>query len=88
MLERFQRNLENGFQDFPGLTITGNIPIRQEFMNEILDEVLRNVSAGGANATGASSGSSVPFDKLAGLVKKLAVRADAGVITIDFEVRL
>ena len=90
MLKRFSDNLSNGFQDFPGLSITGSLPLKQELINETLAEVLQTLAAETGPATGSKPTQGSPglqLQQLAKMVRSCSVSADAGVLTLNFEIR-
>ena len=92
MLKRLTDNLSNGFQDFPGLSVTGSVPLKQELINDTINEVLQNLAVGttpgtATDAAAGGTGSQLQFQQLVGMLKKCSVSADAGVLTINFEIR-
>ncbi|GAB4458152.1 MAG: hypothetical protein OHK0029_19020 [Armatimonadaceae bacterium] len=100
MNEIINRILANGFADFEGLEITGTVPVRQEFINESLAEVLQGLRQGKPEAepTAASPAPAAPSPSsgsrprlstqdLAKLVKKVEVQAQDGKLVLHFEVR-
>jgi hypothetical protein len=83
-----QKYLARGFSDFPGLTISGTIPIRQELINELIADVLLAAGADEPKeppVPGRMPG--VSPQAVLKIVKKLEVRADAGLITVEFQLR-
>lgn len=85
MIHLLQKYAANGFADFRGLNITGTVPVKQELINEVLAESLKLA----ASAVPAKSSEAPAIDPkvFLGLVKKAQVRAEAGVLILDFEVR-
>ena len=85
MIALLKKYAANGFADFRGLTISGEIPVKQELINEVLAEYLSTATAA---ATPAGGPPVVDPKTLLQFVKKAEVRADAGVLTLDFEVKI
>lgn len=79
-----QRLIANGFADFAGLSISGKVPFQQDLINEALAELVQGWSApqGGTPSSGINPSQLLP------LVKKAQVRADEGVLTLEFEIRV
>ena len=82
MHEWFIRQVKTGFPAFAGSELSGTLAIRQELINELLAEWL----AGSHSPATTTSGE--PFAQLVTAVKRAAVRAEAGVIFVDFEIRI
>jgi hypothetical protein len=89
MQEFIQKQIENGFSEFEGLSITGTIPVRDTLLNSLLTEALQKLAEGSAPAPSTSSppapGGLLPG--VAKLVKKAEVHAKEGVIVFEFEVK-
>lgn len=86
MNEWLQKQMETGFRDLKGLSITGHIPIKDRLINELISEALRGAAAP-APVVGKES---APLD-LRGLlqfVKKAEVHATDGELVLDVEVRV
>jgi len=98
MLNLINKYLANGLSDFPGLHVTGTIPVKQEIVNEFIAEILRQGTNSAAHAgqemPAPDSSSPSPVNvlphagDLIGLVKKAEIKADAGRITVEFEIRV
>jgi hypothetical protein len=89
MQDFLSRHLANGFAEFPGLNVTGNIPIKQELLNEILAEMLRS----GLNprsvlepAPDAASPPKIDASRLLERIKRAEVEAAEGKIIFHFEI--
>lgn len=72
-----QELVETRFSKFEGLKIAGTVPLQQDLVNEALGEL---VSGAGSKSGG------IPVKELLPLVRKVQVRAEAGVIHVDFEI--
>lgn len=83
MISLLQKYAANGFADFAGLSISGQIPVKQELINEVIAEYLVNSSSSPSSST------APPIDPklLLSLLKKAEVHADAGVLTLHFEIK-
>lgn len=80
-----QTQVANGFAAFSGSTISGTVPIKEALINELLAEYL--ASPDEARRTEPPP-ADVPLAELKRLVRRAAVRAEAGVVTLDFEIRI
>jgi hypothetical protein len=88
MLKRLSENLSNGFQDFPGFSITGSVPVKEELINGLIAELLQQMAAGtSTKSVAGESGPQFSKQQFAGLLKKCVVHAEAGVLTVNFEIR-
>jgi len=76
-----QELIANRFAKLAGLNISGTIPLQQDLVNEALAELVQSWSA---PKQGQSSDGSVT--RMLELVRKLEVRAEQGVILVDFEI--
>ena len=85
MNEWLQKQIENGFQEFAGLSITAHLPVRDRLLNEALAELLH-----GRPASAVELGSKLKFDarSLLPLVKKAEVHAKEGALVLDIEVKV
>jgi hypothetical protein len=79
MQEWLQKQISTGFADFAGLAIAGKVPIKEDLINELLTAFLKDIPSPSPNA-------GTDFKPLLRFIKKASVRADAGVITLDFEI--
>ncbi len=80
-----------GLPAFEGARISGTLPLEVSLVNELLDAALadmaeaRDTPSPDATTEGqAQVGRDLP--RLARMVRRLRVQADAGVITVEFEV--
>lgn len=78
-----QKYAANGFADFRGLKISGTVPVKQELINEVIAESLKLAIAPAIDKE--STVPPVDPKVFLSLVKKAEVRADAGLVTVDFE---
>jgi hypothetical protein len=88
MQEFIQKQIENGFSEFEGLSISGTVPVRETLLNGLLAEMLQKLAEGSAPA--APTTTSTPpglLPAVAKLLKKAEVHAKEGVIVLDFEIR-
>lgn len=76
----------NQFAKLAGLQVSGTIPLQQELVNQILRELLESRSAKGGQQGPSNEKSGVSLTDLAGLVKVVQVRAEPGVIYVDFDI--
>ena len=70
------------FSQFSGLKISGTVPLQQELVNQALTELVQGWSAPSAEPKKAGP----PVAQLLPLVRKLQVRAEPGVIHVDFDI--
>lgn len=83
MIHLLQKYAANGFADFRGLRISGTVPVKQELINEVIAESLKLAIAPAIDKE--STAPPVDPKVFLSLVKKAEVRADAGVVIVDFE---
>ena len=92
MANFLDKYLANGLRDFAGLQVRGSVPVKQEILNEILAEVLKQgqSDAAATEATPAAAAPPANLDPKALLrhVKNAQVRAEDGRLDLDFEVRI
>ena len=79
-----QKHIENNFRDFEGLSITGQVPVKDEVLNELLADALRQAQQPVTTPV-------VPADKpdlrpFLKLIKRAEIRAVNGAIVLDFQV--
>ena len=74
--------IASGFSRFSGLHVSGTVPLQQDLINEALGELVE----GWSGAQQSPKKASPPMRQLLPLVKKLQVRAEQGVIHVDFEI--
>ena len=79
-----QKHIDNNFRDFEGLSINGLIPLKDEVLNELLSDALRQAQhAAPATTTSADKPDLRPLLKL---VKKAEIRAVNGAVVVDFQI--
>jgi hypothetical protein len=78
-----QKLIDTNFRDFEGLAIAGQIPVKDQVLNELLAEALRQAQQPPTAAPSADKPDLRPFIKL---LKKAEVRAVNGAIVLDFQV--
>jgi hypothetical protein len=83
---------ENGFAQLQGLSISGSVPLRQEALNEALAQLVRSWTEKGAsnaelNRKAEGSSGNPDLAPFLPLVRRLEVRAEAGIVHIDFDIR-
>lgn len=78
-----QKLIATNFADLSGLSVSGKIPFRQDLINEVLAELIQ-----GRSAPLVDKPSGVNTAQLLKLVKKAQVRAEEGVLTLEFEIRV
>ena len=98
MNKLIERLIASNFADLAGLEITGTIPVKQDLLNEALSEVLAgglptSAASSGAPPSPAATSSSAPraprldVNELLKLVKRAEITAHEGEIRLEFEVR-
>ena len=96
MKDLIDKLLQNGLRDFEGATISGSIPIREEAINEVVMEFLRDFSNPGTPATSPSNApaspqnaaSQLPIKQLARHVTSVNVKAEHGKVTLQFQIEV
>jgi hypothetical protein len=83
MKEWIQKQIDNDFADFKGLSVAAQIPMRDRLVNELLAEALRS-----APDKSAPSGGGVDFRPFFKYVQKAAVHASDGVIALDVVIKV
>ena len=80
-----QKLIDTNFRDLEGLSINGQIPLKDQVVNELLTDALRQAQQPPAAApvTTADKPDIRPFLKL---LKKAEVRAVNGAIIVDFQI--
>ena len=81
MNDWLKRQLADGLPAFAGSSVTGTLVLKQEVVNELLAELL--VNAAGSSAVRVPSGD---LSVLGPFVKSVSVRAETGVVMVDFRV--
>jgi hypothetical protein len=84
--ELIEKALASGLQELAGLELSGTVPIRQEFINEVIAETLQS----GVPETSPQSSElpSVDVNALLPHVKKAEVSAENGKLTLHFEIKI
>ena len=85
--------LQNGLRDFEGATISGSIPIREEAINQLLLEFLRDFAHPASPTASPSTASQnaspqLPIQQLAQHVKNLSVKTEDGRLTLQFHIEV
>ena len=70
------------FSQFSGLKISGTVPLQQDFVNQALGDLVQGWSVPSTEPKKAGG----PVAQLLPLVRNLQVRAEPGVIHVDFEI--
>ena len=80
-----QKHIDTNFSDFEGLSINGQIPVKDQVLNELLADALRQAQQPATTppVTGRDKLDIRPFLKL---VKRAEVRAVNGAIVLDFQI--
>jgi hypothetical protein len=81
-----QKHIDNGFRDFEGLSITGQVPLKDTVLNELIGDALRSAQQPAAAAPVKQSAAPPDLRPLARLVKKAEVRAVNGAVVLDFQI--
>ena len=86
MKEWLQKQIDSGFSDLKGLSISAHVPLQDQVLNELLSEALRGVAS---PATAAPSPAKTPdLRSLVQFVKKAEVHAKDGALVIDVDIRV
>jgi hypothetical protein len=86
MKDLLRRIVEREFRDLSGLVVSGSIPLRESFLNDLIGDVLHRLTRE-RSAEPSVPGDSLDLAAFAPLVKKAHVRIDAEKVTLEFEVR-
>lgn len=81
-----QKHIDNGFRDFEGLSITGQVPLKDEVLNELIGDALRSAQQPAAAAPVRQGAPPPDLRPLVKLVKKAEVRAVNGAVVLDFHI--
>lgn len=83
----FRRYITSGLSDFPGLSISGRVPIGQDLINDVIEEWLAS-SRTAATPTHREGGQLEGFGpaSILALVRTARVSAERGVVTVEFEI--
>ena len=87
MHEFSQKQIENGFSEFEGLSVTGTVPVRESLLNSFLAEALQKLAEGTTPSPSPAPPAGGLLPAVAKLVKKAEVHAKEGVIVFDFEIK-
>jgi hypothetical protein len=80
-----QKHIDNGFRDFEGLSITGQVPVKDTVLNELIGDALRSAQQPAATPV-KQAGAPPDLRPLLTLVKKAEVRAVNGAVVLDFHI--
>ena len=83
MKEWIQKQIENDFADFRGLTVSAQIPIKDRLVNELLTQALK-----GGSETNGPPGDTADFRRLLKYVEKAELHASEGVIAVDVVIKV
>lgn len=86
MQNLLEKQIANGFADFPGLAVSGKIPIKESLLNELLADFLQSGAAPREDAAPAEPKRASDMKQLLKLIRRASVHADVGVITLEFEI--
>jgi hypothetical protein len=89
MKDWIDKQLAGGLPAFEGLVLTGEVPLRDEVLNQVIAELLRG--GGGKPAPTATQPTpTAKFDpqKLLHFVKRLEVKTSEGAIWLRFDVKV
>jgi hypothetical protein len=75
----------NDFTALSGLRISGSVPLQQDLIDEALDEIVQGWSNPNARRPAKEAPTPSEFVKL---IKRIQVRAEAGAVTVEFEIRV
>ncbi len=81
--------LSNGLADFPGLCISGTVPIKQDLINDVIGEWLESRRFTNKPKHSGTIGTAQPGlapDSLLALLRMARIEAGPGVITVEFEI--
>ena len=77
-----KKQIENGFPAFAGTKLSGTVAVEQSLLNDLLQEWLTAT----AQPKSPAPTSGVDLTSLRKLVKEASVRADQGVVMVDFKI--
>jgi len=90
--ELLNRLIANDFADLDGLQLTGTLPVKEELLNEVLAELLKQgQQQEGSSAAAATPKAATPRIEpktLLRFVKNARVTAQEGRLTLQFDVRV
>ena len=73
------KQIENGFADLRGLSISAHVPVKDQMLNELLTEALQG-------GTTPRSSSGPDLRSLVKFVRKAEVHAKEGALVLDIEI--
>ncbi len=82
-----QEQIDNEFVAFTGASLSGSIPIKEELLNELLTELLRDLGSASTSDAPRSEGG-IDLRRLARFVTQVGVHATEGVVTVTFAVKI
>ena len=85
MKDWLQKQIDSGFSDLKGLSISAHVPLQDQVLNELLSEALRGVAS---PAIAPSSAKTPDLRSLVQFVKKAEVHAKDGALVIDVDIRV
>ena len=88
MKQWIQRQIDNGFSDFKGLSIAARLPLKDALVNELLTEVLRDMASPAPEPVAPVSVDTVDMRTFIKFIEKAEVHASDGVIVIDVAVKV
>lgn len=84
MKDWLQKQIDNGWKDLQGLSLSAHVPLKDQVLNELLTEALRGASTQAAvNAT-----SRPDLRPLMTFVRRAEVRTTEGALVVDVEIRI
>lgn len=79
-----QKHIDNNFSDFQGLSIAGQIPVKDQLLNELLADALRQAQQ--ATPTPDKTDEETDFRPFLKLIKRAEIRAVNGAVVLDFQI--
>lgn len=79
MDEWLKEQLAGGFADFAGTTVSGTIPVKEAFINQLIARYLAQAR------TSTPGRPTADVTRLARFVRSASIRAEPGVVTLQFE---
>ena len=88
MKQWMQRQFDTGFSDLKGLSIAARVPLKDDLVNELLTEVLRDIATKAPEPVAPVPASPVDMRTLVKFINKAEVHAEDGVIVIDVSIKV
>jgi|1186.fasta_scaffold492789_1 hypothetical protein len=89
MKELIAKYVRNGFVDFRGSFVSGEIVLTQALINDVLGEFLRTAAIPARSPSGEAEPTPLMDPKMiVGFVKKAEVTAEPGIVKINFELSI